>query len=365
MASLTIERTLAGAALVAAGLALALAPAASQASSSTAPALPEATTGGAHALGSSDELEGTVNPEKLTTTYYFQYGPTNSYGSQTPNATLPAEPAEPVQVSQTVTGMQAGWRYRLVASNADGTAEGREHIFSVKVTNKKTSKTGFELSGSTEPTVVGEPFVLSGTLAGPGNGNRQIVLQESPYPYRDPYANLGAPILTSPGGAFSFRVPDFTHSARFRIATVGVTPLYSRIVTELAAVRVVLKVRITRHAKGLVRLYGTVSPAAVGARVLFQLEKPPKQKPPKSGRLEKPGKSERSSEEKPPSFATKFSAAVEHATKSLSRFTLVVKIQEAGNYRALVELPPGPLASGHSQTVALQAGPTTGKHKKK
>jgi hypothetical protein len=361
-----IKRTWALQALALASLALAL-PLASQAatgSNETKPGSPLVSTGGVgHVSGTSAVLEGSIDPRTLPTTYYFKYGPTTAYGQQTTPASLPAGTTR-VKIDQAVTGFLSGYHYRLVASNADGPKEGRDRTYTTKVIKKK--KSGFELPKSFEPTVFGGTFILSGTLTGTDSANRSIVLQASAYPYRAAFANVGTPILTGASGSFSFRVANLSTSTRFRVATVDPTPLYSLVLTEQVAVRVTLKARTTRH-KGLVRLYGTVTPAEVGAHLFIQLEKTRTAKAPKGekpDKPEKPGKGEKSetSEEKP-TFSTKFSAVVKRATKTISRFSVVVNIQDAGAYRAFVEVRPGPVASGHSQSVTLDAPKT--KRKKK
>src|SRR5437870_5068249 len=70
--------------------AAALSPLESEAAT-TKPGPPLADTGNvSHVRGSSATLNGTVQPHGLATTYYFQYGPTVAYGSQTTSAALPA-----------------------------------------------------------------------------------------------------------------------------------------------------------------------------------------------------------------------------------------------------------------------------------
>ena len=70
---------------------------------------------------------GHINPRTLATTYYFQYGPTATYGSQTP--TLPPAGDDTVKVCQPVTGLLPGYHYRLVATNAEGKRRGHDRIF--------------------------------------------------------------------------------------------------------------------------------------------------------------------------------------------------------------------------------------------
>lgn len=353
-------------ALASAALVLPLASQAASTAKNTAGNAPNVSTGGVtRVVGTSAVLEGTINPHNLATTYYFEYGPTIAYGSQTTPANLPAG-AVKVKVSQAVTGLLPGYHYRLVATNSDSVkAEGHDHTFAIKI--KKKKKTAFVLPKSFKPTPLGGTFILSGSLTGSGNGNRAIVLQESPYPYSLLYTNVGAPILTTATGHFTFSVPHMMQSTKFRVSTVGVLPVRSLIVPEQVAVRVTLKARSSGHS-GLVRLYGTVTPAEVGARIFFEYEKPPKTegaKGEKPSHLERPKRhhAERS-EEKGARYVTKFFSVVKPGTRSISRFSAVVNVSQTGHYRALVQVRLGPLASGASSTVTLHA-PANAKKKKK
>ena len=344
-------------------------PLASQAASSTGstPGPPRVATGGfSHVSGTSATLEGSINPRTLSTTYYFEYGPTTAYGQATTPAVL-AGGTTLVRVSQAVTGLQPGYHYRLVASNTDGKKVGHDRTFSAEL----AKKTEFELPKTYNATPLGGTFILSGTLT--GTGDREIVLQATPYPYTTAYTDVGSPIVTTATGRFTFSVAKLTASTKFRIATVGTKLLYSLIVPAQVAVRVTLKARASTISQGLVRLYGTVTPAEVGAHVFLELEKPPKrEETPKTGekpsRLENPakgkGKSERE-EEKGPTFLSKFATVVKPGTSAISRFSAVVSIRDAGHYRAFVEVRPGPLVSGHSSTVLLRAAPSDGKKKRK
>ncbi len=135
-------------------------------------------------------------------------------------------------------------------------------------------------------------------------------------------------------------------NTKFRVATVGTLPaLTSLIVPAQVAARVVTESALEQP-QGLVRLYGTVTPAEVGAHVLVQLEKPPAEEKPENGekpsKLEKPRKGSSEKEEKGPTFATKFKTVVKPGTKALSRFSVVVSVATTGHYRVLVQIPPGP-----------------------
>ncbi|HTD08825.1 MAG TPA: hypothetical protein VK680_08035 [Solirubrobacteraceae bacterium] len=352
-------------ALASAALALPLASQAAPSTKAPTSSAPSASTGGVtRVLGTSAILQGTVDPHNLATTYYFKYGPTIAYGSQTTPADLPAGIVK-VKVSQPVTGLLVGYHYRLVASNSAGVKEGHDHIFTNKTKKKKTA---FVLPKTFKPIPLGGTFILSGSLTGAGDGSREIVLQESPYPFSAIYTDVGVPILTTAAGHFTFSVPHMTESTKFRLSTVGALPVRSLIIPVQVSVRVTLKARSSGRS-GLVRLYGTVTPAEVGARIFFEYEKPPKTegtKGEKPTRLERPKRhSAERSEEKGPRYVTKFLSVVKPGTKSISRFSAVVSVKETGHYRAVVEVRPGPLASGASSTVLLHAPASVKKQKKK
>lgn len=339
------------------------------------------TKGVGRVSGTSVTLEGSIDPRQYTTTYYFEYGPSATSLKRTASGELKGGSlaTEAKKVSETATGLQNEYYYRLVATNtAGGPVYGKFRQYTakakaIKPSKQKPKKSEFVLPKSFEPTPLGGTFVLSGTLTGADNTDRSIVLQASPYPYSAPFTDVGAPIVTNArSGAFSFSVPKLSTSTRFRVATVGAPPVYSLILDEQVTVRVTLKVRHSSR-RGLVRLYGTVTPAEVGAKVFFQLEttaKPSQGNREGIAKPEKPEASERAAERaeeraEKPVFKSKFSTVVKRDTKHLSRFSAVVSVTDEGTYRAFVEVPPGPLASGHSQSIQLQAAAKKGKKKKK
>jgi hypothetical protein len=358
MRSRTSRQTVLCVAAIALG-GLVLTPAASAAHSkeSSAPSKPTAITGGVgHVSGVTAVLQGSVNPHTLASAYYFQYGPTVAYGAKSAGGLLPAGTIA-VKVSQSVSGLLPGYHYRLVATNANGTDFGRDRVFSIK---KKNKKLAFNLPKTFEPVIYKHAFVFSGSLTGTGSANRSVVLQATPYPYTTPYTNVAGPISTGITGAFSFRVASLTTSTRFRVATVGSPSLVSKVVGEQVQAAITLKAQATHH-KGVVRLYGTITPAAKGARVFFELEKKVKPKPPKLPKPTRPtkrpgGKSEGESE-KAPSFTAKFSTVVKGSGKTVSHYSIVVTIHDSGRYRALVQVHPGPLVAGSSRVITLHAAP--------
>jgi hypothetical protein len=349
MRSSTVDRWRRPGIALLAGVAVLLTIASSQAlAAAKKSGIPRVSTGGvAHVRGGSGLLEGTVNPRGLATTYSFQYGPTTAYGAQTPSATLPAGTTV-VKVGQTVSGLLAGEHYRLVATNSAGTSDGRDRTFSAA-----KEKSRILLGKPALASVYGSTLTLSGSITGAGNSDRQVVLQASPFPYLTAFTDVGTPSLTNSAGGFSFSVPSVLSSAQYRVSVLGPRPSYSAPVTAQVATRVVLKVRST-SVKGLVRLYGTVAPAKVGVRVLFQLSKPAR-----------PGNSEKASE-RTSRYATQFSTLTKRATKTLSRFSMIVRVSADGRYRAYVQLSKkSSVTSGASSSIVLQAAASTKKSSKK
>jgi len=183
-------------------------------------------------------------------------------------------------------------------------------------------------------------------LSGFNAAHHGVVLQASPFPYLEAFTNIGLPGATNAAGRFAFRVANLTKSTEFRIATLDPRPVYSPITTVHAAVRVTLRVRSSGR-PGLVRLYGTVTPAVSAGTVDLQVQKVVRSK---AGAEE--GEVTRR-------WVSQFRTVVKKGNASFSRFSLVVTVRRGGRYRAQVRLRPGgPLVSNFSaQTVVLHAAP--------
>jgi hypothetical protein len=76
-------------------------------------------------------LHGTVYPLGIETSYQFEYGPTTAYGSKAPVSFKAAGTASEVPVSEAIKGLSLAttYHYRLVATNAEGTAYGQDRTF--------------------------------------------------------------------------------------------------------------------------------------------------------------------------------------------------------------------------------------------
>ena len=331
---------------------LAAAPVAAQAVIQKAPVnKPKVTTNSARRLaGNSAQLTGIVSPKGNPTSYYFQWGATPAYGSQTPPISV-SPTAPKVKVGQTINGLQqtVTYHFRIVAvytinGQVQPPVYGHDKSFAI------SGKLKFELP-KMAPVPVGTPFIFAGVLRGIGSQNHPVLLQASPYPYSSSFTTIGAQGMTNSFGRFAFRIANLSTSTAFRVQALDTRPVYSPVVTVAAAARVTLHVR-TSSTRGLVRLYGTVTPAAVGAHVVIQFRKPIK--------LNKPSKSEATTK-----FVSAFFTVVKKAGRTFSRFSVVVKVHNTGRYRALIRLPrSGPVVSGSSATVVLHAAPSSGRRSK-
>jgi hypothetical protein len=220
-------------------------------------------TNGAREVGyASALLTGAVDPGGSDTSYYFQYGPTRAYGSQSAigdagagNHWLP--------VSAHITGLQpiTVYHYRLVAVNATGAVDGADRTF---LTTKVPLS--LQILVSPNPVLFGGTVLVQGTLSGTGNANRSVVLQANPFPFTAGFAAIGNPELTTATGSFSFPVLGLTATTQFRVATTSSRPVLSPVTAESVVVRVSSHVR---HAgrRHFARFYGRVTPAEDGMRV--------------------------------------------------------------------------------------------------
>jgi hypothetical protein len=126
----------------------------------TTSSAPDVATGDASSItATSATLNGTVNPSSRSTTWYFEYGTSTSYGTKTA-AKDAGSGTSTVSVSAAVTGLKSGttYHFRLVATSDAGTARGTDHTFvpaaAPGVTTKSASSirdTTATLNGSVNP----------------------------------------------------------------------------------------------------------------------------------------------------------------------------------------------------------------------
>ena len=89
-------------------------------------------------------LNGTVNPNRLATTAYFQWGTSTSYGNTTSTQSIGSGTAN-VNVTAAIAGLTAGTTYyfRIVATNSTGTADGATASFAAAAAIPPSPPGGF------------------------------------------------------------------------------------------------------------------------------------------------------------------------------------------------------------------------------
>src|SRR5436190_1885915 len=105
-------------------------PTATPTATATATPSPAVTTNPATNVASvSATLNGSVNPRGSTTTVYFQWGTTTSYGHTTPVQTQTGNTSRPINAN--ISGLSAShlYHFRIVATNNGGTSFGADRTF--------------------------------------------------------------------------------------------------------------------------------------------------------------------------------------------------------------------------------------------
>ena len=117
---------------------------------------PAVTTSGASSVGStSATLNGRVDPNGRSTTYFFDYGTTTAYGSKTSSSSA-GSGSSSTTVSKSVTGLKAGttYHFRLVAASDAGTVAGADQVFTTQSAPTVTTGPAAEI-GPTSATLGG------------------------------------------------------------------------------------------------------------------------------------------------------------------------------------------------------------------
>ncbi len=213
---------------------------------------------------SSATLSGSVDSSNQPATYYFQYGTTVGYGSETASASLPPGNSS-VHVAVPIAALTAytTYHFRLVATGPGGTATGQDKTF-------QTLKIPLALTMTVAPNPVpfGAAVKVEGLLSGTGNAGVQLVLQADPYPYTG-FTDVGSPVATDASGQAVFSLVGLAKETKLRIEMLQAPNLTTKPVTEQVAVKVSVHVRRTRR-RGFAHVYGTVAPRLHGATVALE-----------------------------------------------------------------------------------------------
>jgi hypothetical protein len=210
-------------------------------------------------------LHGSLNPNGLVTTWYFQFGKTKSYGNRTP-ALDAGSGSKAVQVSSGLTNLAANttYHYRLVATNSAGSRLGGDRTF--KTPQQPTVST---LATSANPVTFGKTLFVSGFLIGPkGGGGKRVALEGNAFPYTAGFQQLGNTVVTDQNSAYQFVLTPLMN-VQLRVVDRSDPSVVSPVLTQDVAMRVRLKVS-RRGSKGRARFSGSVSPAGSASVVVIQ-----------------------------------------------------------------------------------------------
>jgi hypothetical protein len=309
--------------IMAVGVLALAAPAIAQAQQSSKPTV---TTSGATKLApTTATLLGRVTPSRAQTTYLFQYGTTTLYGSATPVANA-GNGTSAVPVIADLTGLAPAttYHFRLVAHNRNGTVNGADKVF-----RTRAEPLGLVLTATPNPVPFGRPAVLSGTLSGTGNVNRQILLQSNPFPYTAGFQPTANVQLTNAAGGFAFPLLSVPLNTQYRVVVPDRPEVVSPIVGVGVSVRVGTNTSATRVRTGrTVRFFGTVRPARPGAQFAIQL-------------LRKGA------------WRTVAGGTVRGSSGGVSRYAKRIRIRRGGQYRVFVAIADGNFVSTPGRTVRI------------
>jgi hypothetical protein len=223
---------------------------------------PTATTGAATGVAATTvTLTGTVDPNKEATTFWFEYGTTTGYGSQTAPADVGPGNAQKA-VSADVSGLAPSttYHFRLVAKNPSATVMGADATFT-------TGLPGVTIAATPRVVRFGRQATIAGTV--PGNAGVKVELEQTPFPFTDPFAKV-AEGTTDAAANYSFLVSPALNT-RYHVEAKASPPATSADVTVLVRPRVGLRLSDRTPARGArVRFKGSVLPAHDGGRVRIQ-----------------------------------------------------------------------------------------------
>ena len=229
-----------------------------------AAALPAVTTSPATGVGAtSATLTGKVNPNNLATTYFFQYGRTRTYGSQTPTQGPTAAVKQNINVSAAVAGLAPGttYHYRLVAVNSSGTRRGGDRTF--------TTTASVSLRLRPNPIVFGGAVLLFGQVFSGAPGGITVTLQENPFPFAG--FTVVATTRTDPLGRYSFSRAPGVNTRYVVVASTRPHSTQSAPHLVFVQIKLTLGVSSTRPRRGQgVTFSGTATPSQNGRLVVIE-----------------------------------------------------------------------------------------------
>ena len=236
-------------------------------------AAPEAVTKAAtDVTATTATLNGTVSPNREDTTYFFQYGTTTAYGSQTPTqGPIGGNADRNVDAALTGLAPSTTYHYRVAASNASGTAFGADMTFTTPAPGQAPpGQNAVTIAANPATVTFGRPTTISGQVTGPGNAGVEVELEANPAPFTGGFKNAGVKATTNATGAYTMAVTP-TVNTRYRVTAKTRPRVTSPETLVNVRVRVTLRLSDSTPAAGRrVRFFGAVTPAHDGKVVRIQ-----------------------------------------------------------------------------------------------
>jgi hypothetical protein len=282
---------------------------------------PVVVTRGVRAVtATSATLTGSVNPKGQATTYYFQYGPTAAYGSQTAGASAGAGNAT-VNVSAGVGSLNPNstYHYRLLAASTSGLRAGADHSF------KTARPSAVTLAAFPTAITFGQTIIVGGRVGSPAAAFAAVTLQAAAS-LAGPFGNVAT---TTAGAKGAYQFGPFAPSSNtyFRALANGSSSPQALVLVRF---RVTLSASTTHPKSGhRVRFQGRVGPRHNGLRVFLQRLGPNRR------------------------WHTIARTRLRAAGSNASRFVLQVRVGRSGLYRAIVG-PDASHARGSSRSIRIR-----------
>ncbi len=228
------------------------------------PRAPAVSTGGTRGTQpTSTTLTGSLDPRGAPTTFHFEYGTSTRYGASTPDQSAAGSGRRTVTAALTGLSANTKYHYRLVATNATGTARGGDH----SITTLR-APSGISLEGATpNPAIWSGSVTLTGRVSGSGVGGTPLAVERQDFPFSGP---VWVPRTFSAAGDGSFRVTVGPLWSTARLRVVSRTTIRVASPTVDVGNRVRVGVRRTGGTRARAGLTGVISPAVPQAVVSVQ-----------------------------------------------------------------------------------------------
>jgi hypothetical protein len=209
-------------------------------------------------------LSGKVDPNRAATSYYFQYGPTNQYGEQTP--AVPVGQGSAILYEQVrIAGLTPNttYHFRLVATNSAGTSVGQDRGF-----RTLRAPSGIVIGTPSLTVRYGRKGTITGQVQGTGVGGIRLALLSTPFPFTAPFTSTSTVVTARADGTFRFPTLPLWGATLFRVVTRTTPSVSSGDIT--ARTTLIATVTPTLLDARRAQVAGTIRPRLVGTRASLQ-----------------------------------------------------------------------------------------------